>query len=127
VEDDSPNFLYFKSLLKKTGCKIIWKKNGQEALEWIQDSDSEFDLVIMDILIPFISGIELTREIRKNNKSVPVIVVTAYISKEIKEKSFLAGCNEFMVKPVLPDHLLDVLATYLRDTEKSYTFQWAKS
>lgn len=76
----------------------------------------------MDILIPFISGIELTREIRKINKKVPVIIVTAYASKEVKEKSFLAGGNDYLVKPVLPDHLLEVLADHLGATEKTHAY-----
>jgi len=96
-------------------------------MDWIHDPGAKFDLVIMDILVPFINGIELTREIRKINKSVPVIVVTAYTSKEIKEKSFLAGCNEFLIKPVLPDPLLEILHTYLKDRERSLAFKLAES
>lgn len=96
-------------------------------MDWIHEPQSNCDLVIMDILIPFISGIELTREIRKTNKSVPIIVVTAYTSKEIKEKSFMAGCNEFLTKPVLPEPLLNVLNNYLTGAEKSPVFQWSQS
>ncbi len=120
VEDDDPNFLYFKSLLKKTHAEIVWKKNGHEALEFINDSTQKIDLVLMDVLIPFINGIEVTRELKKKRKSVPVIVVTAYTSKEVKEKCFIAGCDEFLIKPVLPEKLIQTIAEFLHSPEDVY-------
>lgn len=120
VEDDDPNFLYFKSLLKKTRAEIVWKKNGHEALEFINDSTQKIDLVLMDVLIPFINGIEVTRELKKKRKSVPVIVVTAYTSKEVKEKCFIAGCDEFLIKPVLPEKLIRTIAEFLHSPEDVY-------
>jgi CheY-like chemotaxis protein len=100
VEDDEANYLYFKSLLKKTGAKLIWEKNGHEALKAVQEIVS-IDLILMDVLIPFVNGIDVTREIRKQKNTVPVIIITAYTSKEIRQNSYMAGCNEFLTKPAL--------------------------
>jgi len=123
VEDDSPNYLYFKSLLKKTRARIVWKKNGTEALDFIKDPVNHIDLIIMDVLIPFMNGIEVTRESKKIRKNIPVLVVTAYISKEVREKCFLAGCDEFITKPVLPARLIELLAKYFHDKKDVLSYQ----
>ena len=120
VEDDDANYLYFKSLLKKTGAKVVWKKNGHDALNFINDRDQQIDLILLDVLIPFVNGIEVTRELRKTRKSLPVLVVTAYTSKEIRQSCFLSGCNEFLVKPVLPEKLISTIARYLHEEEDVY-------
>ena len=120
VEDDDANYLYFKSLLKKTGAKVVWKKNWHDALNFINDPDQQIDLILLDVLIPFVNGIEVTRELRKTRKSLPVLVVTAYTSKEIRQSCFLSGCNEFLVKPVLPEKLISTIARYLHEEEDVY-------
>lgn len=120
VEDDDANYLYFKSLLKKTSAKVVWKKNGHDALNFINDPDQQIDLILLDVLIPFVNGIEVTRELRKKRKNLPVIVVTAYTSKEIRQSCFLSGCNEFLVKPVLPEKLISTIARYLHEDEDVY-------
>lgn len=120
VEDDDANYLYFKSLLKKTAAKVVWKKNGHDALKFINDSDQQIDLVILDVLIPFVNGIEVTKELRRSRKTLPVVIVTAYTSKEIRQSCFLSGCNEFLVKPVLPEKLISTIARYLHEEEDIY-------
>jgi CheY-like chemotaxis protein len=119
VEDDEANYLYFKSLLKKTGAKLIWEKNGHEALRTVQEIGS-IDLILMDVLIPFINGIDVTREIRKQKNTVPVIIITAYTSKEIRQNSYMAGCNEFLTKPVLPNELLKIISKYFYQSQTAY-------
>lgn len=123
VEDDSPNFQYFKSLLKKTGVNIIWKTNGNEALDYIKDMDNRIDLIIMDILIPFINGIDVTRESKKIRKDTPVIVVTAYSSNEVKQNSYLAGCDDYLIKPVLPAQLMSLIVNYFHQESTIESYQ----
>lgn len=119
VEDDEANYLYFKSLLKKTGAKLVWEKNGHEALKAIRENP-QIDLILMDVLIPFINGIDVTREIRKQKNTVPVIIITAYTSKEIRQNSFMAGCNEFLTKPVLPNDLLKIISKYFYQSQGAF-------
>ena len=90
VEDDEANYLYFKSLLKRTGANLIWKKNGHDTLKVIHENN-EIDLILMDVLIPFVNGIEVTREIRKQKNTTPVIIIKSYTYKEILEKCFIPG------------------------------------
>ena len=113
VEDDDPNYKYFEFLLKEVNADVIWVKNGLDAIEICCSTDQEIDLVLMDVLIPFVNGADATREIRKYKKELPVIAISAYDTFDNREKCFLAGCNEFLSKPVLPEKLLETMACYL--------------
>ena len=126
VEDDVSNFRYFETVLKKTQANIHWIKNGRDAINYCTDSSNHIDLVIMDILIPLISGIDATREIKKARKDLPVIAVTAYVSGDIQEKCFMAGCDEFMYKPLLPKQLLDSIKHFFEKDCVSSTLPLAK-
>ena len=126
VEDDVSNFRYFETVLKKTQANIHWIKNGRDAINYCTDSSNHIDLVIMDILIPLITGIEATREIKKARKGLPVIAVTAYVSGDIQEKCFLAGCDEFMFKPLLPIQLLNSIKSFFNKESVSSVHPLAK-
>ncbi len=123
VEDDDSNYLYFKSLLKQTNACLVRKTNGNEALDFIKNKNNKIDLIIMDILIPFINGIDVTRESKKIRKETPVIIVTAYTSKEVKQKSYLSGCDEYVIKPVLPAQLLELLSEYFHERKDIHSYQ----
>ena len=126
VEDDVSNFRYFETVLKKTQANVHWIKNGSDAINYCTDSSNHIDLVIMDILIPLISGIEATRDIKKVRKDLPVIAVTAYVSRDIQEKCFMAGCDEFLFKPLLPKQLLDSIKHFFEKDCVSSTLPLAK-
>ena len=126
VEDDISNFRYFETVLKKTRANVHWIKNGRDAVNYCTDPSNNIDLVIMDILIPLITGIDATREIKKVRKDLPVIAVTAYVSQDIQEKCFLAGCDEFMYKPLLPKQLLDSINHFFKKDRISSTLPLEK-
>jgi len=113
VEDDEAGYQYFESLLRKTGLQILRMKNGFDIINYIAGEDNRADIILMDILIPLKNGIDATREIKKIKHSIPVIIVTAYASKEIREKSFMAGCDAYLTKPVLPHTLLKTVAGFI--------------
>jgi len=126
VEDDVSNFCYFETVLKKTQVNVHWIKNGRDAINYCTDPSNNIDLVIMDILIPLISGIDATREIKKVRKGLPVIAITAYVSGDIQEKCFMAGCDEFMYKPLLPKQLLDSINHFFKKDRVSSTLPLEK-
>ena len=126
VEDDVSNFRYFETVLKKTQANVHWIKNGRDAVSYCTDSSNNIDLVIMDILIPLITGIDAIREIKKLRKGLPVIAVTAYVSKDIQEKCFMAGCDEFLFKPLLPKQLLDSIKRFFEKDHISSVLPLAK-
>jgi len=126
VEDDVSNFRYFETVLKKAQANVYWIKNGRDAVNYCIDSSNNIDLVIMDILIPLITGIDAIREIKKLRKGLPIIAVTAYVSQDIQEKCFLAGCDEFLFKPLLPKQLLDSIKHFFEKGQVSSVLLLAK-
>jgi CheY-like chemotaxis protein len=67
----------------------------------------------MDFLVPLVNGIECIRILRKDRKKVPVLMITAYASEQSKTESFLAGCNEYILKPIYPEKIVEMLEKYL--------------
>jgi len=113
VEDDLPSIRYYETLLKSSGADVKIFRNGKEFIDFIDHNKEKIDLVIMDFLIPLINGIECIRIFRKERKSVPVLMITAYSSEQSKTEAYLAGCNEYILKPVYPDKIFMILEKYL--------------
>jgi len=68
----------------------------------------------MDFLIPLINGIDCARIFRKDRKNVPVLMLTAYSSEQSKSDAYIAGCNEYILKPVYPENVYSLLEKYLK-------------
>lgn len=113
VEDDLPSVKYYETLLRNTGASIRVFRNGKEFVDFITVSREKIDLVFMDFLVPLVNGIECTRMLRKSRKNVPVIMVTGYASDQSKKEAFLAGCNEYVLKPIYPEFIYNLLEKYL--------------
>ncbi len=112
AEDDSSNYLFLESYLRKAGAKIIWAKDGIQVME-IFESGELIDLVFMDIRMPNMNGIDATRLIRESNQTLPVIALTAYAFANDRDMAIKAGCNAYLSKPVKLEQLSDVLSNYL--------------
>lgn len=113
VEDDLPSVKYYETLLRNSGASIKVFRNGKEFVDFIANGNDRIDLVFMDFLVPLVNGIECTRIFRKSRKNVPVIMVTGYASEQSKKEAFLAGCNEYILKPIFPDNIYSLLEKYL--------------
>jgi CheY-like chemotaxis protein len=114
VEDDMPSIKYYETLLKNTGAAIMIFHTGKEFVDFITVTNQRIDLVIMDYLVPLINGIECIRVLRKDRKSTPAVMITAYSSEQAKTEAYIAGCNEYILKPTYPDKIFSVLAKYLK-------------
>ena len=112
VEDESYNYIFLEKLLKKTDTKIYWAKDGRESVEIVRNHP-DIELILMDIKLPVMSGLEATREIRKFNQSVVIIAQTAYAMDEDKQKCFIAGCNDYIAKPIEINKFYSLLNKYL--------------
>jgi len=108
IEDDDISARLIKRLLEPSKVKVIHAKFGMEALE-IFYSRNDVNMVIVDFELPDINGCEITKDIRKVNNEIPIIIQTAYASKEDEKKYFLAGCNSFIPKPIKSNSLLEVV------------------
>ncbi len=113
AEDDEVIFLYLQIILKSCDYQIIHARNGQEAVDYSRDNP--IDLILMDIKMPVMNGLDAILEIRKFNQSVPIIVQSAYTSDDNREMSFKNGANDFITKPINKSELLDKIKKYLSD------------
>jgi CheY-like chemotaxis protein len=113
VEDDMPSIKYYETLLKNSGACITILKNGKEFVDFINQGDNCIDIVFMDFLIPFINGIDCIRIFRKERRNTPVIMLTAYSSEHAKTEAYIAGCNEYVLKPIYPEKIFFLLEKYL--------------
>lgn len=114
VEDDQPSIRYYETLLKNSGASLKIFQNGREFVEWLGQDPGRIDLVFMDFLIPLINGIECIRIFRKERKHVPVLMLTAYSSEQCKTEAYLAGCNEYVLKPIYPEKIFFLIEKYLK-------------
>ncbi len=113
VEDDIPSIRYYETLLKNSGANLIIFKNGKEFVDFINLPDANIDIVFMDFLIPLINGIDCIRIFRKERKNTPVIIITAYSSEQTKTEAYIAGCNEYVLKPIYPEKIFFLLEKHL--------------
>ncbi len=113
VEDDVHTIRYYETLLRNTGANVLVLRSGLEFVEYIKQGKQEIDFIFMDYLIPFINGIDCVRIFRKTNKTTPVVMLTAYMSEQTKTDSYIAGCNEYVLKPVYCEKLIFLLEKYL--------------
>lgn len=113
VEDNIINQKLVKAYLKNRNYKIDIADNGLEALEKARSNN--YDLIIMDIQLPGIDGLEATRRVRglEQHKETPIIALTAYAMKGDAQKSINAGCNSYLSKPVTPEVLLETINLHL--------------
>lgn len=97
VEDNRINQTVTKKILENDGVLCEIAENGEEAIECVENE--KYDLVLMDINMPVKNGIEATQEIRKFNKNIPIIALTAVEVEEIRYRIFDCGMNDIIVKP----------------------------
>jgi DNA-binding response OmpR family regulator len=114
VEDDLPSIRYYETLLKNSGAEIIIFHTGKEFVDFLAQDNNKIDLVIMDFLIPLINGIECVRILRKERKNTPVLMITAYSSEQAKTEAYIAGCNEYILKPIYPEKIFLLIEKYLK-------------
>jgi PAS domain S-box-containing protein len=111
VEDEEINRLYIAEILKKVST-TVFAKTGMEALEKL-DQHPEIDLILMDIKLPDINGLELTRIIKAMKPDIRVVAQSAYALAGDKEKAVEAGCSGYITKPLKRESLLDLISSHI--------------
>ena len=113
VEDNELNMKLFRDLLQANGYRTLQTQNGLEAMEMVRAHRP--DLVLMDIQLPEVSGLDVTRWIKQDAelKAIPVIAVTAFAMKGDEEKIREGGCEDYIAKPISVAKFLDVVKRYL--------------
>jgi CheY-like chemotaxis protein len=112
VEDEYPTYVLLESMLTPTGLNVTWAKDGKEALETMS-CQRQIDVVLMDIKMPGMSGIEAFTEFRKLNHSLPIIAQTAFAMTEDCERFREIGFDGYISKPIIVNELFKVLNNVL--------------
>lgn len=115
AEDDESNVLLLRKALEKTHAEIIHAENGKEAIKLFR-TNPDIDIILMDIRMPVMDGIEATTQIKQIDKNVPIVVQTAFTMSSEKEKSFKAGCDDYISKPI---NIKELFATVCKHIEKN--------
>jgi len=115
AEDEELNWLFIKEMLRKTGAEILRAKHGKEVLDIAKRSVP--DVILMDIKMPEMNGIEATRQIRTYNREIPIIAQTAYVMAEEKEECMQVGCNHFVTKPLDRTIVMELIDSYFKKEE----------
>ena len=113
VEDDLSSRLYLNKILEKAGVLILNAGDGQEAVN-IALNDPDIDIILMDIQLPVLDGYSALIKIREVRKDMVVIAQTAYGLLGDKEKILNSGFNDYIIKPILSQNLIEKLTVNLK-------------
>lgn len=112
AEDEDINYNFIETLLQPTKAALIRAINGNEAIELCKRNPS-INLVLMDIKLPGLNGLEATREIKKFRKTLPVIAQTAYAMSSDEESCLNAGCDAYISKPIKIEPFMKLIQQFL--------------
>jgi len=113
VEDNELNMKLFHDLIEACGHEILETRDGIEALKLARQHRP--DLILMDIQLPEVSGLEVTRWLKEDDelRKIPVIAVTAFAMKGDEEKIRSGGCEAYIAKPISVSNFLDTIGKFL--------------
>lgn len=112
AEDEDMNFEFTATILKPTGVNILRAENGQIAVDIFRDHP-EIELVLMDLKMPVMDGLEATRQIKGIRSHIPVLAFTAYVMADDEVIVKQAGCDDYITKPVKKIDLLKAIGRFL--------------
>jgi len=114
VEDNELNMKLFHDLLEAHGINTIETRDGTKVLEIAREKKP--DLILMDIQLPEVSGLEVTKWLKEDPelKHIPVIAVTAFAMKGDEQKIREGGCEDYISKPISVSRFLEVIESYLK-------------
>jgi two-component system cell cycle response regulator DivK len=113
IEDNEANLYLTKFILEKNGYQVLEAREGIQGLELA--TKEKPDLILMDIQLPDIDGLEAVRRIRasKIDHEIPIVALTSYAMVGDKEKSLAAGCTGYIEKPINPDTFMAEIEKFL--------------
>ena len=117
VEDDINFGTVLRDYLQLNGYKVVLARNGLEGFEKFKKN--EFDICILDVMMPYKDGFTLAKEIRSKDKSIPVVFLTAKSMKDDVLKGYKIGADDYLTKPFDADILLKKLEVLIQRTQKS--------
>jgi PAS domain S-box-containing protein len=113
VDDNKDVLIYLSRILVDTGISILTARSGSEALEIVKADDS-IDVIILDMQMPEMNGIEATKEIKKIRSNLPIIAQTAFVFENDTDIILEAGCDACLIKPIRREHLITVMSSFVK-------------
>jgi two-component system cell cycle response regulator DivK len=115
VEDNELNMKLFRDLIEASGYETVRTRNGLEALDLAREHRP--DLILMDIQLPEVSGLEVTKWLKQDDDlhKIPVIAVTAFAMKGDEERIRQGGCEAYISKPISVPRFIETIKSYLGD------------
>ena len=107
AEDEGRTRRSIATVLESAGFSVQEAGNGKEAMDILLNSNNRIDLLLTDIVMPEMTGIELIYKIRKNFRILPIVVITAYRDKDLSDNLSRLRCSRIIDKPFEPDMLLE--------------------
>ena len=108
VDDTEINFVLIRTQLRKTRANIIWLKNGKEAIEFVQQQKN-VDLILMDIRMPVLDGIQATQEIKRIAPDIPIVIQTASVMGDAYNDISSSDCDDVIFKPIVSANLIEII------------------
>lgn len=112
AEDEKSNFDFLKILFLRMNIKVLWARDGIEAVKMCED-DLSINLVLMDIKMPLMNGFEATKLIKIQRPDLPIIAQTAYAMISDKQEADDAGCDGYLSKPIKINQITEILEKFL--------------
>ena len=112
VEDDKNTRRLYQAVLEQAGYEVCTAKDGREAL--LKMDEIFIDLVVLDIMMPYMDGYELSQTLRENNNNLPILMISAKQMPEDKKQGFRSGADDYMTKPVDEEEMLLRIKALLR-------------
>lgn len=114
LADDDPDYRMMTNLwLSSANYKVTVVEDGKEALAAVKEYD--FDLCLFDVNMPFINGLDLSRQVRVLKPNIPIFLITSLRDENTRQQANTIGVNRFLQKPIEPDQLLNEIAQELGD------------
>ena len=115
VEDNELNMKLFHDLLEANGYNIVQTRSGLEAIDLAREHRP--DLILMDIQLPEVSGLEVTKWLKEDDelRAIPVVAVTAFAMKGDEERIRQGGCEAYLSKPISVTKFIETVKTYISD------------
>jgi CheY-like chemotaxis protein len=114
VEDEETNWFLLRDILEGFSAKVFWAEIGQRAIDMVSEGE-KFDLILMDIHLPAMDGLEVTEKIKSLNQDIPIIAQTAFALDTEIQNCYDAGCDGVVLKPFSIPELSGVIKKVLRD------------
>jgi len=114
IEDDSISYKLIYELASSHTDEVVQLTNGQEAVNYLKGNDGDVDLIVVDILLPKIDGIEVIKTIRKTHPNTPIIGISASTQANKNNACYKAGCDLFVLKPIDIDAFQKIIGRFLQ-------------